>query len=194
RCPSYMHLPIALHEAWPGHLMHIAMLQEAAGLPDFRRHSAVRYTVAIEGWALYCETLGIEMGLYDSPDQHFGRLQMEMWRAVRLVVDTGLHWLRWPRAKALAYFTDRVAIPADTAAQEIDRYIAMPAQALAYQIGNLKMRELRARAEAALGPRFSVRDFHAALIGGGAATLPVLDMIVDDWIARNQARETRDAA
>ncbi|MEG3153639.1 DUF885 domain-containing protein [Sphingomonas sp. RB1R13] len=182
RCPTYMHLPLALHEAWPGHLMHIAMLQEADKLPAFRRNGAVKYTVLVEGWALYCETLGIEMGLYETLDQHFGRLQMEMWRAVRLVVDTGLHWHNWSREQAIGYFAKHVALPEETIAQEVDRYVALPAQALAYQIGNLKMRELRTRAERALGSHFSVRDFHAAIISGGAVSLPVLEMIVDDWI------------
>jgi uncharacterized protein (DUF885 family) len=187
RCPSYLHLPFALHEAWPGHLMHIALMQEATDLPAFRRNGAVKYTVTIEGWALYCESLGVDMGLYATPHEHFGRLQTEMWRAVRLVLDTGIHWLGWSRSQAIDYFMEKVALPRDTIEQEVDRYIAMPAQALAYQIGNICIRELRRKAETALGPRFSFREFHSVLMGAGAVSLPILEQVITAWIEAHQA-------
>lgn len=182
RCPSYLHVPFAVHEAWPGHLMHIALMQEADDLPTFRRHGAVKYSACIEGWALYCETLGVEMGLYDTPHQHYGRLEMELWRALRLVVDTGIHWHGWSRERAIAYMAERLTHPRNTIEAEVDRYAALPGQALGYQIGNLRLRALRQRCESALGARFSHRTFHAAVMGAGAVTLPVLDDLVDDWL------------
>ncbi|MGV3479513.1 MAG: DUF885 domain-containing protein [Sphingobium sp.] len=194
KCPSYMHVALAGHEAWPGHLMHIALMHEQDGLPDFRRHGAVKYTACVEGWALYCEGLAAEMGLYQTPHEHYGRLEMEMWRAVRLVVDTGIHWLGWSRDQAIAYMTERLALSAETIAGEVDRYAALPAQALAYQIGNLRIRALRARAEAALGDRFSHRGFHDAITGIGAVTLPVLDDLVGAWIDREAATPRAAAA
>jgi uncharacterized protein (DUF885 family) len=184
KCPRYMHVPLALHEAWPGHLMHHALIQEMDRLPDFRRFGAMNHTACLEGWALYCEALGEEMGFYDTPEKRYGRLEMEMWRAVRLVLDTGLHAFGWSRDRAIAYFRDNVAMPIETITAEVDRYIGMPGQALAYQLGNLKFRELRARAEAELGDNFRIRDFHDALMAAGAVTLPVLEMLMDDWIAR----------
>ncbi len=188
RCPSYMHVALALHEAWPGHLMHIALMQETSGLPAFRRNGSVKQTALVEGWALYCETLGVEMGLYETPHQHFGRLEFEMWRAIRLVVDTGIHWLGWSRQAAIDYMMARLSLGLDTITQEVDRYIAMPAQALAYQIGNLKIRELRARVEAVQGERFSHRDFHAAIMSAGAVTLPILEATIDAWLAAEAPR------
>lgn len=183
KCPRYIHLPLALHEAWPGHLMHLALIQEMDQLPDFRRYGAMKYAACLEGWALYCEALGEDMGLYDSPEKRYGRLEMEMWRAVRLVLDTGIHAQGWSREKAIAFFQDNMAMPLETLTAEVDRYIGMPGQALAYQLGNLKFRELRARAEAKLGDDFRIRDFHDALMAAGAVTLPVLEMLIDDWIA-----------
>lgn len=183
KCPRYMHLPLALHEAWPGHLMHLALIQEMDQLPAFRRFGALKYASCLEGWALYCEALGEEMGFYDTPEKRYGRLEMEMWRAVRLVLDTGIHAKGWGRDQAIAYFRENMAMPMETLTAEVDRYIGLPGQALAYQLGNLKFRALRARAEAALGDGFRIRDFHDTLMAAGAVTLPVLEMLVDDWIA-----------
>jgi uncharacterized protein (DUF885 family) len=183
KCPRYMHLPLALHEAWPGHLMHLALIQEMDQLPDFRRFGAMKYPSCLEGWALYCEALGEDMGFYDTPDKRYGRLEMEMWRAVRLVLDTGIHADGWSRDRAIGYFRDNMAMPLETLTAEVDRYIGMPGQALAYQLGNLKFRAIRARAEATLGERFRIRDFHDAIMAAGAVTLPVLELLMDDWIA-----------
>lgn len=183
KCPRYIHLPLALHEAWPGHLMHLALIQEMDQLPDFRRYGAMKYAACLEGWALYCEALGEDMGFYDTPEKRYGRLEMEMWRAARLVLDTGIHAQGWSRDKAIAFFQDNMAMPLETLTAEVDRYIGMPGQALAYQLGNLKFRDMRARAEAALGDDFRIRDFHDALMAAGAVTLPVLEMLIDDWIA-----------
>jgi uncharacterized protein (DUF885 family) len=182
KLPRYLHVPIALHEAWPGHLMHFALIQELEALPAFRRNGAMRYSVCLEGWALYCEALGDEMGLYDSPEKTYGRLEMEMWRAVRLVVDTGIHAKGWSRAQSIQFFQENMALPIETVEAEVDRYIAWPGQALAYQIGNLKFRELRERSERKLGDRFDVRKFHDALMSAGAVTLDLLDQTIDDWI------------
>lgn len=182
KCPRFMHLPLALHEAWPGHLMHLALIQEMDRLPDFRRYGALKYAACLEGWALYCEALGEDMGFYDTPEKRYGRLEMEMWRAVRLVLDTGIHAKGWSRDQAIAFFRGNMAMPLETLTAEVDRYIGIPGQALAYQLGNLKFRELRARAQTALGEEFRIRDFHDALMAAGAVTLPVLELLIDDWI------------
>lgn len=188
KCPRYMHLPLALHEAWPGHLMHLALIQEMEHLPAFRRYGALRYSACLEGWALYSERLGEEMGFYDTPEKRYGRLEMEMWRAVRLVVDTGLHAKGWSRDQAIGFAQAHMAMPLKTLAAEIDRYVGFPGQALAYQLGNLKFGALRRRAEEALGEDFRIRDFHDALMTAGPVTLPVLDMLIEDWIAGQLAK------
>jgi uncharacterized protein (DUF885 family) len=193
KAPSYLHPALVVHEAWPGHLMHMALMNEQAELPAFRRYGAVKYTACVEGWALYCETLGIEMGLYTTPHEHYGRLEMEMWRALRLVVDTGIHARGWSREQAVAYMAERLSLSRETIEGEVDRYAALPAQALGYQIGNLKLRELRRRAEAQLGTRFRHRDFHAAVMSAGAVTLPVLDDLVGDWLQRQAGGATHAA-
>lgn len=182
KCPTYMYPSLALHEAWPGHLMQIALMQEQSQLPAFRRNGAVKYTACVEGWAMYCEQLGEDMGVYTTPHECFGRLNMEMWRAVRLVVDTGIHTRGWTREQAIAYMTENVSITPAMIAAEVDRYIALPGQALAYQLGNLKFRELRQRAQQRLGGRFDLRGFHDALIAAGPVTLPILDECCEDWI------------
>jgi uncharacterized protein (DUF885 family) len=187
KLPRYMNLPIALHEAWPGHLMHLALMQELDGLPDFRRYGAMRYSACLEGWALYCEQLGEEMGLYDSPSKLYGRLEMEIWRALRLVVDTGIHHLGWSRKQAVAAMVENMALPLATIEAEVDRYIGMPGQALAYQVGNLKFCELRRRAESRLGDAFKRRAFHDVLMAAGPVTLDVLDGIVENWIVEQSA-------
>ncbi len=182
KCPTYLHPALVVHEAWPGHLMHIALMSEQTGLPAFRRHGAVKVTAFVEGWALYCEWLGIAMGVYTTPHEHYGRLEMELWRAVRLVVDTGLHLHGWSREQAVEYMAARLTLSTETIEGEVDRYAAMPGQALAYQVGHLKLRELRRRAEARLGPRFDVRRFHGVVTTAGAVTLPVLEELVDHWL------------
>jgi len=184
KAPSYMHVPLALHEAWPGHLMHLALIQEMQDLPDFRRYGALSYSACLEGWALYCEGLGVEMGLYRTPHQHYGRLDMEMWRACRLVVDTGVHTQGWTRSEGIAFMAANLALPLTTIESEVDRYIGWPGQALAYQIGVLKFRDLRARAQERLGKRFDIRAFHDQLLAAGPVTLPVLERLTEDYLAR----------
>lgn len=186
KCPKWFYRSLALHEGWPGHLMQIALMQEQAELPKFRRNGALKYTACIEGWAMYCESLGSEMDIYKSPHDHYGRLLGEMWRSVRLVVDTGIHTRGWTREQAIKYTGDLVAIPPETLEAEIDRYIALPGQALAYQPGNLKFRELRQRAERRLQDRFDIRKFHNQLISSGPVTLPILDDLIEDWISRRE--------
>ena len=187
RCPTYMLVPLVLHEAWPGHLMHLALVQEMESLPSFRRHRIARYSACVEGWALYCENLGVEMGLYESPHQHYGRLEMELWRALRLVVDTGIHWRGWSREQAVECMAQRLAMPRATLEAEVDRYIGLPGQALAYQIGNVRIRSLRRQAQSALGERFDLRDFHDTLMAAGPVSLPVLTDHVERWQALRAA-------
>lgn len=188
RCPAQMHVPFTLHEAWPGHLMHIALLQEMDDLPAFRRYGMLGYTAYVEGWALYCEQLGHDLGLYADPVAHYGQLEMEMWRAVRLVVDTGIHAFGWSRAAAIAYMAEHVTLPGPMIEAEVDRYIGMPGQALAYKLGELRIRGLRERAAAALGERFDLRALHDVLVGAGPVTLDVLDEHVQAWIDATLAR------
>jgi len=170
-----------LHEAIPGHHFERSLAQETAGLPAFRRFGG---SIAFsEGWGLYSEMLGQEIGMYDDPWQWVGRLTAEVWRGVRLVVDTGIHAKGWTREQAIAYFKDNVPQDEVTAVQEVERYIAVPGQALSYKIGELKLRELRARAEKALGPTFDLRAFHNEVLAHGAVPLDVLDAAVNRWIA-----------
>lgn len=187
RVPTYLLVSLALHEAWPGHLMHIALMQEMESLPMFRRGNFTQYTACLEGWAMYCETLGHDLDLYETPHQHFGRLDMEMWRACRLVVDTGLHVQGWTRDQAIGYMAQRLTMTRAAIEAEVDRYIAMPGQALAYLIGGLKFRELRGRAEQRLGDRFALRAFHDRLMAAGAVTLPVLEETIEDWLDSHAA-------
>ncbi len=181
QCPAYMHIPVTMHEAWPGHLMHMALMQEM-DLPEFRRHNSTRYSAQLEGWALYCEWLGYDFGLYDTPDKKYGRLEFEIWRACRLVVDTGIHVKNWSRDQAIDFMARHMSMSIDTIRIEVDRYIAFPAQALSYLLGFRCVKELRADAEQKLGSAFRVREFHDALMEVGAVTLPVLRESIQDWI------------
>ena len=179
--PLYALEALTLHEAVPGHHLQGALQQEQKDLPAFRRFG---YVDAFgEGWGLYSEWLGQEVGFYQDPYSNFGRLTYEMWRACRLVVDTGLHAKGWTRDQALAYLADNTALSIHEVTTETDRYIGWPGQALAYKMGELKIRELRKRAEAALGPRFDVRLFHDAVLKNGSVPLSVLDAQIDAFIA-----------
>ena len=179
--PLYTLEALTLHEAVPGHHLQIALAQEMTGLPEFRRFSDVG--AFVEGWALYAERLGLEAGFYTDPYSDFGRLTYEMWRACRLVVDTGLHAMGWTRAEAIDYLEGHTALSTHEVRTEIDRYISWPGQALCYKMGELKIRQLRREAEEALGTRFDLRAFHDAVLGNGAVPLPVLEEQVRDWVA-----------
>ncbi len=183
--PLYEIPALSLHESQPGHHVQIALQQERTDLPAFRRNGGL--TAFVEGWALYSEQLGDEMGLYRTPYERFGHLSYEMWRACRLVADTGLHWLRWSREQARACFTDNTALSAKNIEVELDRYISWPGQALGYKIGELKIMALRHRAEAALGPKFDVRAFHDAILLDGPVPLDLLEKRIDAWIAARKA-------
>ncbi len=187
RLPAYMHIPLALHEAWPGHLMHVALAQEIPGLPAFRRHGAYRNMASVEGWAVYSESLGHDIDLYDTPARRYGVYESELWRAVRLVVDTGIHWKGWSREVAVAYMMGHLNLPEETLATEVDRYIGYPGQALSYQIGNMSIRQMRDDAARRLGSRFRLRDFHDCLMAVGPAPLAVLAASVDRWVAGQTA-------
>jgi uncharacterized protein (DUF885 family) len=171
---------LSLHEAVPGHHLQIAIQQELEGLPWFRQTPS--YTAFVEGWGLYSESLGEEMGFYKDPYSKFGQLTYEMWRAIRLVVDTGMHYLGWSRQQAIDFFKENAGKTEHDIVVEIDRYIVWPGQALAYKIGELKIKELRAYAEEQLGDRFDIRAFHDEVLGRGAIPLSVLDANVRAWV------------
>ncbi|PYQ53487.1 MAG: DUF885 domain-containing protein [Acidobacteria bacterium] len=182
--PLYNLESLTLHEAVPGHHLQIALSRELTNLPNFRRFSYI--SAFGEGWGLYCEWLGLEAGFYTDPYSNFGRLTYEMWRACRLVVDTGIHSMGWTRQQAIDYMATRTALPLHEVETEVDRYISWPGQALSYKLGELKIKELRKRAEQALGPRFDLREFHDVVLGSGAVPLSVLEMNVDRWIAKQR--------
>jgi uncharacterized protein (DUF885 family) len=177
---------LTVHEAVPGHHHQIALQQELP-MPDWRRHSTF-FTAFVEGWGLYSERLGIEMGLYDTPAKDMGRLSYEMWRASRLVVDTGIHAKGWSKSQAVAFMTDNTALSAANIDAEVNRYISWPAQALAYKLGELKIRELRTKAEGELGARFDLKRFHDAVLGQGAVPLDMLERQVGEWVAAEKVR------
>ena len=184
--PRYEMPALLLHEAVPGHHFQIALAQEQGELPAFRRNAF--FTAYIEGWGLYAESLGEEIGFYQTPAQRFGALTFEMWRAVRLVVDTGLHAKGWSRAQAIEYFQEQTGHSIERVTTEVDRYLVMPGQALAYKLGQLKISELRKRAETALGDAFDLRRFHDVVLAQGALPLPILESRVDAWIHQQQEK------
>jgi uncharacterized protein (DUF885 family) len=184
--PFYTLEALTLHEAVPGHHLQISLQQELDGLPAFRRQASVG--AFVEGWALYAERLGLEAGMYEDPYSDFGRLTYEMWRACRLVVDTGLHAKGWTRQQAIDYLAANTALSRHEVTTETDRYISWPGQALCYKMGELRIRELRRRAEAELGARFDVRAFHDAVLAQGAVPLSVLEEQVTAWIESRRSK------
>jgi prolyl oligopeptidase len=183
--PKFEMEVLSVHESVPGHHLQIALAQELTGLPEFRRNGG--FTAFIEGWGLYSERLGYDMGLYEDPYSRYGQLVYDMWRAVRLVVDTGIHYFGWSRQKAIDYFLANAAKSEADIINEIDRYIGWPGQALAYKIGQMKMLELRGEAETALGEDFDIRAFHDHMLGAGALPLDILERRMDTWLAEQVA-------
>ncbi|MEJ2400609.1 MAG: DUF885 family protein [Xanthomonadales bacterium] len=178
--PLYAIPALTLHEAAPGHHTQSALAKEQAGHPPFRRHDYI--SAYGEGWALYAERLGVEMAIYETPYEHFGRLTYEMWRACRLVIDTGIHAFGWSRQQAIDFLASNTALSLHEVTTEIDRYISWPAQALSYKLGEYTIRQLRARAEQTLGAAFDLRDFHDYLLALGSVPLDVLEDEIDAWI------------
>ncbi|MDH5622578.1 MAG: DUF885 domain-containing protein, partial [Gammaproteobacteria bacterium] len=183
--PKYEIEVLSVHEAVPGHHLQIALQQELDEVPMFRRQMG--FTAFVEGWGLYSERLGYDLGLYEDPYSRFGQLTYDMWRAVRLVVDTGMHYKGWTRQQAIDFFKDNAAKAEHDIVNEIDRYIGNPGQALAYKIGQLKILTLRERARNQLGDDFDIRAFHDELLGAGALPLDLLEQRMDDWISRSAA-------
>ncbi len=179
--PKYEIEVLSVHEAMPGHHLQIALQQELGDMPNFRRFTG--FTAFVEGWGLYSERLGYDLGLYEDPYSRFGQLTYDMWRAVRLVVDTGVHYKGWTRQQTIDFFRDNAAKTEHDIVNEIDRYIVWPGQALAYKIGQLKILQLRSRAELELGERFDIRAFHDELLGAGALPLDILEQRMDSWMA-----------
>jgi uncharacterized protein (DUF885 family) len=188
--PKWEMEALTLHEAVPGHHLQLSLSQELENVPRFRQYAFS--TAFIEGWGLYAESLGSELGLYTDPYSKFGQLTYEMWRAVRLVVDTGMHTKGWTRQQAIDFFAANSSKPMHDIEVEIDRYISWPAQALAYKIGELKFKELKARAQKELGDKFDIRAFHDEVLGAGPLPMSVLDERVNEWIQaqRRKGSET----
>jgi len=181
--PLYEVVALSLHEAVPGHHLQIALQQELEGMPKFR--SASGFTAFVEGWALYSERLGLEVGMYEDRFSNFGRLSYEMWRALRLVVDTGMHAKGWSRDKAIDYMASNSALSLHNIRSEVDRYIFWPGQALAYKMGEIKIRELRAMTEESLGAEFDIREFHDVVLLSGSVPLSVLEQNVMEYVNQN---------
>jgi uncharacterized protein (DUF885 family) len=178
---------IAYHEGIPGHHLQLSIQQQLTGLPKFRLHG-LSFNAYIEGWALYAEELGKEIGFYQDPVSDYGRLSSELFRAVRLVVDTGIHSKGWSRDQVVEFMRKSGAVDEPTIQSETDRYIAWPAQALSYKLGQLKIRELRTRAQKELGPKFDIRAFHDEMLNGGTLPLDLLEARTDQWIAAQKAK------
>ena len=172
---------IAAHEGAPGHHFQIARQQELTGIPKFRKFGG--YGAYVEGWGLYSERLANEMGVYKTPEDRFGMLSLQVWRAIRLVLDTGIHSKRWSREQAIAYFKANSSVSDTDIAREVDRYFNWPGQATSYMVGQLKIAELRAKAERELGPKFDIREFHEAVLSEGALPLDILVERIDVYIA-----------
>ncbi|SEL15811.1 Uncharacterized conserved protein, DUF885 familyt [Pseudoxanthomonas sp. GM95] len=189
--PLYVLPALTLHESSPGHSLQMSLAAEDTGLPDYRRYNYI--SAYGEGWALYCEYLGQEMGMYTTPYERFGYLTYQMWRAARLVIDTGVHHEGWSREQALAYLRDNAALSEHEITTEVDRYIAWPGQALSYYLGQLEILKLRKKAEAALGEKFDIRAFHDAVLSLGSVPLPVLDARIDRFIAEGGTSPWADA-
>ncbi|WP_138380165.1 DUF885 domain-containing protein [Luteithermobacter gelatinilyticus] len=186
--PTYQMEALAYHEGIPGHHMQLAIMQELENIPKFRKFGG--YTAYTEGWGLYSELLPKEMGFYEDPYSDFGRLAMELWRACRLVVDTGIHYKKWTREQAIDYLLKNTPNPKGDVVKAIERYIVMPGQATAYKIGMLKILELRERAKAELGDKFDIREYHDVVLKDGALPLSILEEKVMDWIARQHGRSS----
>ena len=183
--PTYELEALAFHEGIPGHHLQIARAIELASVPSFRRQGQV--TAYAEGWGLYAETLAGEMGFYRDPYSYFGRLTQELWRASRLVVDTGVHAKRWSREQAIEFLLTNTPNPKGQSVKAIERYMVMPGQATAYTVGMLRILELREKAKTALGPRFDIRDFHEVVLGNGPVSLSVLDQLVEEYVAQTRS-------
>jgi uncharacterized protein (DUF885 family) len=179
--PKWEMEALTMHEAVPGHHLQISLAQEMEAMPEFRKHAG--YTAFVEGWGLYSESLGTELGFYKDPYMKFGQLTYEIWRAIRLVVDTGMHSKGWSRQKAIDFFMENASKTEHDVTVEVDRYIVWPGQALAYKIGELKYKELRAFATKELGDKFDVRQFHDQVLGNGALPMDILESRLKEWVA-----------